>query len=190
MTLVLRWRVPPPLVQTRWRGPAGMLEAVRRDPLGPVAAVIGPPGVDAAKTERETAQSIVAGQAVRPNLQGRLVLAQADSMAGARMVALAASSAASGHPCTLHADFVDLPDWSAATGSAELQAGADYFLSAAAPGALLAPAQNNLLSHDAGDYPLVLAQNEGFNIMNLVAMGAAGVGTLYVNMELAEVTAY
>lgn len=61
---------------------------------------------------------------------------------------------------------------------------------AATAGVLLAPAQNNLLSHDAGDYPLVLAQNEGFNIMNLVAMGAAGVGTFYVNMELAEVTIY
>ncbi|MDE2434724.1 MAG: hypothetical protein KGM49_00555 [Sphingomonadales bacterium] len=44
MTLALRWRVPPPAIQTRWRGPAGMIEAVRRDPLGPIAAVIGPPG--------------------------------------------------------------------------------------------------------------------------------------------------
>lgn len=61
---------------------------------------------------------------------------------------------------------------------------------ATTPGVLLAPSQNNLLSHDAGDYPLVLAQNEGFNIMNLVAMGAAGVGTFYVNAELAEAAAY
>ena len=64
------------------------------------------------------------------------------------------------------------------------------YAAAAGVGVLLAPSQNNLLSHDAGDYPLVLAQNEGFNIMNLVAMGAGGVGTLYVNMELAEATAY
>lgn len=61
---------------------------------------------------------------------------------------------------------------------------------AATAGALIVPLPNNLLQHDAGDYPLVLAQNEGFNIVNLVAMGAVGVGTLYVNVELAEATAY
>ena len=55
---------------------------------------------------------------------------------------------------------------------------------------LLAASDRNLLSHDAGDYPLVLATNEGFNIMNLVAMGAGGVGTLYVNMEVAEAASY
>ena len=64
------------------------------------------------------------------------------------------------------------------------------YAAATAAGTLLAPAPSNLLSHDAGDYPLVLAQNEGFNIMNLVTMGAAGVGTLYVNMELAEALTY
>lgn len=57
-------------------------------------------------------------------------------------------------------------------------------------GAGLAVAPNNLLSHDTGDYPLVLATNEGFNIMSLSAMGAAGVIRVYVNMELAEATAY
>lgn len=61
---------------------------------------------------------------------------------------------------------------------------------AATQGVLLAPQQNNLLSHDAGDYPLVLAQNEGFNIMNLIGMGAAGVGTYYFNVELAEALTY
>jgi hypothetical protein len=64
------------------------------------------------------------------------------------------------------------------------------FAAATTAGALLSPQPNNLLSHDAGDYPLVLGQNEGFNIMNLVAMGAAGVGTLYVNVELAEASSY
>lgn len=54
----------------------------------------------------------------------------------------------------------------------------------------LAVVANNLLSHDTGDYPLVLATNEGFNIMSLTALGAAGVIRLYVNMELAEATAY
>lgn len=59
-----------------------------------------------------------------------------------------------------------------------------------AAGAALNPAPDNLLSHNTGDYPLVLAQNEGFNIMNLVALGAGGVGTLYVNAELAEAQSY
>jgi hypothetical protein len=57
-------------------------------------------------------------------------------------------------------------------------------------GAGLAPSPNNLLQHDAGDYPLVLAQNEGINIQNLVAMGAVGVGVAYVNGEISEVSAY
>ena len=57
-------------------------------------------------------------------------------------------------------------------------------------GAALAPSANNLFSHDPEDYPLVLAQNEGFIIQNLTAMGAAGVGTAYVNLELAEATAF
>lgn len=51
-------------------------------------------------------------------------------------------------------------------------------------------AQNNLLSHDTGDYPIILAQNEGLNVMNLIAMGAAGVGTLTVALEVAEATNY
>lgn len=49
---------------------------------------------------------------------------------------------------------------------------------------------DNLLSQASGDYPLVLTQNEGFNIMNLTLMGAAGVGIAYVNIELAEATTY
>lgn len=57
-------------------------------------------------------------------------------------------------------------------------------------GAGITPALNNLWSHDAGDYPLILAQNEGINIDNLTLMGAGGVGTLYVNIEFAEVTSY
>lgn len=44
MTLVLRWRVPPPPIVTRWRGPAGMADAVRRDPATPIAAIVGPVG--------------------------------------------------------------------------------------------------------------------------------------------------
>jgi len=48
----------------------------------------------------------------------------------------------------------------------------------------------NLFSHDPGDYPLVLAQNEGFVIANGFAMGAAGVINLQTAVEFAEVTSY
>jgi hypothetical protein len=50
--------------------------------------------------------------------------------------------------------------------------------------------QQVLLEQDAGDYPLILAQNEGFVITNLIAMGAAGVIQLNVSIEYAEATAY
>ena len=64
------------------------------------------------------------------------------------------------------------------------------YAAAAGVGVLLAPSASNLLQHDTGDYPLVLAQNEGFNIQNITAMGAGGVGVLYVTVELAEVPSY
>lgn len=44
----------------------------------------------------------------------------------------------------------------------------------------------DLLNHDAGDYHLVLQNNEGFVITNQILMGAAGVGTLTVNVEWFE----
>ncbi len=47
-----------------------------------------------------------------------------------------------------------------------------------------------LLSHDAGDHPMILAQNEGLVITNVIAMGAAGVIQLHVNIELAEMASY
>jgi len=135
--LVLRWRVPDPPIVTRWRGPAGMLDALRRDPLAPLAGIVGPPGLAAGKTEIEAAEAIAAGQAVRVNPAGRLVLAQADSLAHARQVALAATGAAIGFAATIQADFVTLADWSAATGAPELVPGAEYFLSSAAVGQLV-----------------------------------------------------
>ena len=61
---------------------------------------------------------------------------------------------------------------------------------AATAGVIIAPSLDNLFSHDTGDYPIVLAQNEGINVMNITTMGAAGVGTVYVNLEVAEATAY
>lgn len=48
----------------------------------------------------------------------------------------------------------------------------------------------NLFAHDTGDYPLVLAQNEGFIIANGFAMGAAGVINLQVGVEFAEASSY
>ena len=63
-------------------------------------------------------------------------------------------------------------------------------IGSAAIGVGVPTAPNNLISHDAGDYPIVMAQNEGVNITNLVAMGAGGIGVLSVNMEVAEATTY
>ena len=59
-----------------------------------------------------------------------------------------------------------------------------------AAGTQLTPALDNLLSQGSASYPLILAQNEGFNIMNITAMGAAGVIRAYVNIELAEAGSY
>jgi hypothetical protein len=49
---------------------------------------------------------------------------------------------------------------------------------------------NNLFSHDAEDYPLIIAQNEGIAITNQTLMGAGGIITLAVNIEFSEVTSY
>jgi len=48
----------------------------------------------------------------------------------------------------------------------------------------------DILEQDSGDYPFVLAQNEGFVITNGIAMGAAGVIRLQVAVEYAETAAY
>jgi hypothetical protein len=37
-----------------------------------------------------------------------------------------------------------------------------------------------------GDYPITLAQNEGFEIVNTVTMGAGGVVSVYINVEWTE----
>ena len=64
------------------------------------------------------------------------------------------------------------------------------FSTTATVGTFLGTGLNNLFQHDAGDYPIVLANNEGFIITVLTAMGAAGVGRLYVNFEFAEATSF
>ena len=48
----------------------------------------------------------------------------------------------------------------------------------------------NLVSYNVDDYPLVLQNNEGFVITNQVLMGAAGVGTAYINVEWFEANSY
>lgn len=57
-------------------------------------------------------------------------------------------------------------------------------------GVLIAPSPNNLFGHDPEDYPLVLAQNEGFNIMSTATMGAGGAGIVFANLEIAEASAF
>ena len=59
---------------------------------------------------------------------------------------------------------------------------------AQALGAAMSPA--DILEQDSGDYPLVLAQNEGFIIANGIAMAAGGVIRLQVSVEYAETAAY
>jgi hypothetical protein len=58
------------------------------------------------------------------------------------------------------------------------------------PGVGTSLAQTDLISYDANDYPIVLANNEGFVINNLILMGATGVGTAVVNVEWFEAAAY
>jgi hypothetical protein len=48
----------------------------------------------------------------------------------------------------------------------------------------------NLISYNLNDYPLILQNNEGFIITNALLMGAAGVGTLTVNVEWFETDGY
>jgi hypothetical protein len=65
--------------------------------------------------------------------------------------------------------------------------GAAYFW---VPGVGTQLVNTELLAYDVNDYPLVLANQEGFCIQNLILMGATGVGTLVVNVEWFEASAY
>ncbi len=51
-------------------------------------------------------------------------------------------------------------------------------------------ALTSLLSHDAGDHPLVLGNQEGFLVSNLLTMGATGAGFAYMNVEFAEASSF
>ena len=59
-----------------------------------------------------------------------------------------------------------------------------------AAGQGIAPGTDNLFAHNASDYPLILAANEGLVISAIAAFGALGGGNLYVNLEFAESTAF
>jgi len=48
----------------------------------------------------------------------------------------------------------------------------------------------NLVLHNVNDHPIVLQNNEGLVIANQILMGAAGVGTLTVNIEWFEANSY
>ena len=61
---------------------------------------------------------------------------------------------------------------------------------AAGVGSLIGPSPNNLLQHDTGDYPLVLAQNEGAVITLPLVMGAGGVVTWVISAEFGEATSF
>jgi len=50
------------------------------------------------------------------------------------------------------------------------------------PGVSMVP----MYQQQHGDYPITLAQNEGLEIVNTVAMGATGVFSVYINVEWTE----
>ena len=61
--------------------------------------------------------------------------------------------------------------------------GAGY---SAAVGVSIPISLNNMYNSDTASYPIIIAQNEGLNIVNLAAYGAGGAVKLYVNIEFAE----
>ena len=65
--------------------------------------------------------------------------------------------------------------------------GSNYFW---VPGLGTSLLQTDLISYDANDYPIVLANNEGLVITNQILMGATGVGNAVINIEWFETAAY
>lgn len=51
-------------------------------------------------------------------------------------------------------------------------------------------AVDNLLSQSSGDHPLILAQNEGINVVAASAWSGTGAGIAWINLEIAEATSY
>jgi hypothetical protein len=63
---------------------------------------------------------------------------------------------------------------------------ANFYVSAV--GTSLAPTE--LINYDINDYPLVLANNEGFVITSVLAFPVSNAGTIVVNVEWFETSAY
>ncbi len=165
MTVLIlqRFRPEPPVLLRRF-GPDQRLAAqAESGALPPGVAVVGAPGTNAALYEAVAAVAVAAGQPVRPNAQGKLALAQADSLANARQVALATEAIAAEFAGQISRDFVTLADWTAATGAAELVPQTDYFLSAATAGRLttVPPGTGVVLAIGVALNPTTLAVNIG-----------------------------
>lgn len=119
--------------------PSAPVATVTAPATPPVVEVVsvGPQGPSSSGVAVEVASQVYAGQPVRPNASGKLVLAQADTMANARQVSLAGNDAAGGYTARCETSFITLSDWTAATGSVALVPQAQYFLSATTPGVLV-----------------------------------------------------
>ena len=91
-----------------------------------------------ASTAKVAAAALAAGQAVRPNPSGQLVLARGDATNNAKGTRLAATGAAISFAAPLAQNFLTLNDWTADTGSTLLTASTDYFLSTTTAGLLTA----------------------------------------------------
>jgi len=96
----------------------------------------GPQGLPGGNLEKVAAETVLAGQCVRPNPLGNLVLAQADSVNNATGVLVALEAASSGFALALAQGSATLVDWTDATGVANLVPRSNYFLSATQPGKL------------------------------------------------------
>lgn len=85
----------------------------------------------------EAEGTVAAGQPVYITAGGLLALAQADAAPRFNVIGLCAIGAAAGFAAAYSTDgSVSLSDWTAITGTAQLTAGQEYYLSADAPGML------------------------------------------------------
>lgn len=73
------------------------------------------------------------------------------------------------------------------TKDANYQSIVSSWVAAAIGNVSLPPPLDNLLYNDPGSHPIILANNEGIVIDNIVLMGATGVGIAYINVEFCEV---
>jgi hypothetical protein len=97
-------------------------------PLSVIQALIGGGGSGGDVYTRASAEPIGQGQVLTSNISGNIVRAQANSVSNAKIIGLAKTSATSGLPVQIVADYLTLTDWTAATGSVSLSPRADYFL--------------------------------------------------------------